>query len=58
MRNPDGQGFAAFGDVVKGMDVVRAIQQGDSSADVPEARSAVSGQVLDEPVIIQLAERF
>jgi peptidyl-prolyl cis-trans isomerase A (cyclophilin A) len=26
MRNPDGQGFAAFGRVVKGMDVVRKIQ--------------------------------
>jgi peptidyl-prolyl cis-trans isomerase A (cyclophilin A) len=25
-RNPDGQGFAAFGKVVRGMDVVRAIQ--------------------------------
>ena len=25
-RNPDGQGFAAFGRVVKGMDVVRKIQ--------------------------------
>jgi len=25
-RNPDGQGFAAFGKVVKGMDVVREIQ--------------------------------
>ncbi|MCW4050678.1 MAG: peptidylprolyl isomerase [Candidatus Bathyarchaeota archaeon] len=25
-RNPDGQGFAAFGQVVEGMDVVRAIQ--------------------------------
>ena len=25
-RNPDGQGFAAFGRVVEGMDVVRAIQ--------------------------------
>ena len=26
-RNPDGQGFAAFGKVVEGMDVVRKIQQ-------------------------------
>ncbi len=26
-RNPDGQGFAAFGRVVKGMDVVRTIQR-------------------------------
>ena len=27
MRNPDGQGFAAFGRVVEGMDVVRAIHR-------------------------------
>lgn len=26
-RNPDGQGFAAFGRVIRGMDVVRRIQQ-------------------------------
>jgi peptidyl-prolyl cis-trans isomerase A (cyclophilin A) len=26
-RNPDGQGFAAFGKVIEGMDVVRKIQQ-------------------------------
>lgn len=26
-RNPDGQGFAAFGRVIEGMDVVRTIQQ-------------------------------
>jgi peptidyl-prolyl cis-trans isomerase A (cyclophilin A) len=26
-RNPDGQGFAAFGKVVSGMDVVRKIHQ-------------------------------
>lgn len=28
MRNPDGQGFAAFGRVTEGMDVVRTIQSG------------------------------
>jgi peptidyl-prolyl cis-trans isomerase A (cyclophilin A) len=28
MRNPDGQGFAAFGQVTQGMDVVRTIQAG------------------------------
>ena len=27
MRNPDGQGFAAFGTVVAGMEVVRAIHR-------------------------------
>ena len=31
-RNPDGQGFAAFGRVVNGMDVVRKIQNAPSSA--------------------------
>jgi len=40
-RNPDGQGFAAFGRVVRGMDVVRAIQ----------GRTA-KGQMLAEPVPI------
>ena len=33
MRNPDGQGFGAFGRVVSGMDVVRKIQAAPSSAD-------------------------
>lgn len=40
-RNPDGQGFAAFGRVIEGMDVVRKIQQ------QPE-----SEQMLLEPVKI------
>jgi peptidyl-prolyl cis-trans isomerase A (cyclophilin A) len=31
-RNPDGQGFAAFGRVVTGMDVVRKIQNAPSSS--------------------------
>lgn len=31
-RNPDGQGFAAFGKVTRGMDVVRRIQQAPAEA--------------------------
>jgi peptidyl-prolyl cis-trans isomerase A (cyclophilin A) len=46
-RNPDGQGFAAFGRVTKGMDVVRAIQGG-----------AVNGQALVAPVgIVRVVRR-
>ena len=30
-RNPDGQGFAAFGQVIEGMDVVKAIQNGQTN---------------------------
>jgi peptidyl-prolyl cis-trans isomerase A (cyclophilin A) len=40
-RNPDGQGFAAFGQVVEGMDVVRKIQ-----------RRHTNGQMLDPPIRI------
>jgi peptidyl-prolyl cis-trans isomerase A (cyclophilin A) len=32
-RQPDGQGFAAFGQVVRGMDVVRAIQTGPATGE-------------------------
>ncbi len=34
MRNPDGQGFAAFGRVTAGMDVVRVIQSGEVNAQI------------------------
>jgi len=45
-RNPDGQGFAAFGRVVRGMDVVRRIQKMDQEK-----------QLLKKPVaIISLAK--
>lgn len=46
-RNPDGQGFAAFGRVIRGMDVVRSIQ----------ARPA-RGQQLDPPVKIISVRRI
>ncbi|MGA8221660.1 MAG: peptidylprolyl isomerase [Candidatus Acidiferrales bacterium] len=45
-RNPDGQGFAAFGRVVRGMEVVRAIQMGPAA-----------GQTLKPPVKILRARR-
>jgi peptidyl-prolyl cis-trans isomerase A (cyclophilin A) len=41
LRNPDGQGFAAFGQVTAGMDVVRAIQV-----------SPYAEQTLTPPVLI------
>jgi len=46
-RNPDGQGFAAFGRVTKGMDIVRKIQQGTEE-----------GQKLTPPIRIQRAIRL
>jgi peptidyl-prolyl cis-trans isomerase A (cyclophilin A) len=46
-RNPDGQGFAAFGRVTDGMDAVRAIQQ-----------SPADGQSLDPPVEITSITRL
>lgn len=46
-RNPDGQGFAAFGKVIKGMAVVRKIQQ------LPD-----ENQYLKEPVEILFVKRI
>ncbi len=46
-RNPDGQGFAAFGRVSKGMDVVRTLQ-----------RQPAEGQTLTPPIRIQRAIRL
>lgn len=52
-RNPDGQGFAAFGRVVSGMEVVRKINalQGVSTGQ----DDYVDGQILAEPVSITKA---
>ncbi|MDJ0653565.1 MAG: DPP IV N-terminal domain-containing protein [Xanthomonadales bacterium] len=55
MRNPDGLGFASFGKVTSGMDVVRRIQQMDSTAPVED--DYAKGQFLSEPVIIGKAYR-
>ena len=45
-RNPDGQGFAAFGRVVRGMDVVRRIQAAPADQ-----------QALTPPVVIRSVRR-
>jgi len=45
-RNPDGRGFAAFGQVARGMEVVHAIH-----------RRAAEGQYLTEPVRIEEVRR-
>lgn len=46
-RNPDGQGFAAFGRVIEGLDVVRKIQQQPDNQ-----------QMLKQPVMIKDIERI
>jgi len=45
-RNPDGQGFAAFGYVTSGMDVVRTIQS-----------QPAEGQKLNPPIVIKRIAR-
>ncbi|MEI8089048.1 MAG: peptidylprolyl isomerase [Opitutaceae bacterium] len=47
LRNPDGQGFAAFGHVIRGLEVVRAIQ-----------KAPAEGQSLKPPVKILRARRL
>ena len=54
-RNPDGVGYAAFGKVTKGMDVVRAIQAMPSDAPPPDP--IVKGQILERPVQILSIKR-
>jgi peptidyl-prolyl cis-trans isomerase A (cyclophilin A) len=54
-RNPDGQGFAAFGRVIAGMDVVRKIQQAPSSADRTTNQAA---QRLTPPIRILKVSRL
>jgi peptidyl-prolyl cis-trans isomerase A (cyclophilin A) len=54
-RNADMQGFAAFGQVVGGMDVVRAIDQ--LQAPAASDSEYTSGQILEEPVRILEAVR-
>ena len=54
-RNADGQGFAAFGRVITGMDVVRAINAMRETQAVDDPY--VKNQILAEPVMILDAHR-
>lgn len=54
-RNPDGQGYATFARVTEGLDVARAIQAMETSAESGDA--VTQGQVLKAPVIITRAYR-
>lgn len=54
-RNADRQGFAVFGRVVDGMDVVHAIHE--SPADAPTDNEYIKGQLLSEPVIVRSVRR-
>ena len=55
MRNPDGLGFAAFGRVVDGMDVVHAIHGREANG--PSDSPYTEGQMLTEYVTIASAYR-
>ncbi len=57
-RNPDGQGFAVFGQVTRGMDVVRRIQAGRSDATVPDYLEGIAGQRLHDPVMLEKIDRL
>ena len=50
-RNPDGQGFATFGQVVSGIDVVRKIHSVPADRFIQE-EGYTGGQMLKEPVRI------
>ena len=54
-RNPDGQGFAAFGRVISGMDVVRKIQAAPSST---TRTTNAEAQRLTPPIKIVRAARI
>jgi peptidyl-prolyl cis-trans isomerase A (cyclophilin A) len=51
-RNPDGQGFAVFGRVIRGMDVVKAIQASPTGA-----RGPYGPESLDPPIGVVRAYR-
>ena len=54
-RNADEQGFAAFGRVVSGMEVVRSIH--GLPSDAPSDSAYTVGQIIEEPAVIRTVRR-
>ncbi|MFJ6453936.1 peptidylprolyl isomerase [Paenarthrobacter sp. NPDC091669] len=52
-RNPDGEGFAAFGRITEGMDIIRRIHSAPCQTGGPDPY--LEGQLLLAPVVIQTA---
>ena len=48
LRHPDGQGYAVFGHVLDGMDLIRRIHAFPTGKDAPDP--VVAGQILANPV--------
>ena len=55
-RNNDGQGFAAFGNVIEGMDIARDINGMPSNKKTDN--EYVKGQMINNPIIIEKAVRL
>jgi peptidyl-prolyl cis-trans isomerase A (cyclophilin A) len=56
-RSPDHMGFAAFGRVIDGMDVVRRIQASPTPKDTPGSTFVAKGQLLVPTIRIKRAYR-
>ncbi len=57
-RNPDGQGFAAFGRVIKGMDVVRKIHEAPSKGQMLTPRVKILGMHGNREHLLKVFENW
>jgi peptidyl-prolyl cis-trans isomerase A (cyclophilin A) len=55
-RNPDGFGFAAFGKIIKGMELIEVIHKSQTSDFAPESWPMLKGQLLKDPILIDSAK--